>query len=65
MLDLEKIEPLKNKPVGKTGPQRPKMLPLFSSHMEKNVEVIHFHAKSRGVQDLVFVQIAFGICRPY
>ena len=30
--------------------------------MEDNVEVIHFHVKSRGVQSLVFGQIMFEKC---
>ena len=30
--------------------------------MEENVEVIHFHIKSRGVQGLVFVQITYEKC---
>ena len=35
---------------------------FVSSHMEDNVEVIHFHIKSRDVQGLVFVQITFEKC---
>ena len=38
------------------------MLPLVSNHMKDNVEVIHFHIKSRGVQTLVFVQITSEKC---
>ena len=30
--------------------------------MKGNVELIRFHVKSRGVQDLVFVQITFEYC---
>ena len=52
----------KNGPVGKTGPQGLKMLPIFSCHMKDNVEVIHLHIQHRGVQALVFVQITFEIC---
>ena len=39
-----------------------KTLSFFSSKMKDNVEVIHFHVKSRCVQDLVFVQITFENC---
>ena len=45
----------KNGPLGKTGPHGLKTLPFFSSHMNENVEVIHFHINNRGVQGLVFV----------
>ena len=31
--------------------------------MKDNVEVIHFHVKYRGVQDLIFVQITCENCR--
>ena len=30
--------------------------------MKDNAEMIHFHIRSRGVQDLVFVQITFEKC---
>ena len=40
-----------------------KTLSFFSSNIKENVEVIHFHVKSRSVQDLVFVQITFENCR--
>ena len=53
-LDLRKKGSL-----GKTGPQGLKTLPFFSSNMKDNVEVIHFHIKSWGMQGLVFVQITF------
>ena len=36
-----------------------KPLPFVSGCMKDNVEVIHFHIKSRGAQGLVFVQITF------
>ena len=35
------------------------MLPVFSSHMKDNVDVIRFYVKSRGEQGLLFVQIMF------
>ena len=38
------------------------MLPFASSHMKNNVEVIPFHIRSGGVQDLVFMQITFDKC---
>ena len=38
------------------------MMPFVSSHIQDNVEVIHFHIKSRGVQGLIFVQIRFEKC---
>ena len=49
----------RNVPVRKAGPQGLKMLPFVSCHMKDNVEVIHFHIKSKGVQGLVLVQITF------
>ena len=52
----------KNEPVGKNRFQRLKPLPFFSSNMKNNVEVIHFHVKSRGAQDLVIVQITGEKC---
>ena len=52
----------KNRPLRKSGPQGLKTLPFFSSDMKDNVEVIHFHIKGRGMQDLVFVQITFENC---
>ena len=39
----EKNDSLKNGPIRKTGPQRPKTLPLVSCYMKENVEVIHFY----------------------
>ena len=30
--------------------------------MKDNVEVIHFHIKSRGVQGFIFVEITFEKC---
>lgn len=38
------------------------MLPFISSDMKDNVNVIHSHIKSRGVQGLVFMKIAFEKC---
>ena len=61
-LDLRKMDPLKNGAVRKKAPQRLETLPFVSSHMTDNVEAIHFHIKSRGVQGLAFVQIAFEKC---
>ena len=52
----------KNGPLGKTEPERLKTSPFFSSNMKDDVEVIHFHVKSSGVQDLIFVQITFENC---
>ena len=49
----------KNVPLGKSEPQGLKTLPFFSSNMKDNIEVIPIHIKSRGMQDLVFVQITF------
>ena len=57
ILDLRK-----NGPLGKTGPQGLKTLSFFSRNVKDNVEVIHFHIKSRGVQGLAFVQITFENC---
>ena len=39
-----------------------KTLPFVSSHIKGNVEVIHFHIKSRGVQGLVLVQTTLEKC---
>ena len=58
----EKTDPLKNGPAGETEPQRLKTLSFVSCHMKDNVEVIHFHIQSRGVQGLAFVQITFEKC---
>ena len=58
---FEKNGPPKG-PLGKTGPQGLKTLSFFSSNTKGNVEVIHFHIKSRGVQGLAFVQITFENC---
>ena len=44
------MNPLENRPVGKTGSQGLKMLLFVSNHMKDNVEVIHVHIKVRGVQ---------------
>ena len=52
----EKMDPLKNRSKGL------KLLPSFSSHMKDNVEVIHFHIKSRGVHGLVFIKITCEKC---
>ena len=41
-------DPLKNRLLGKRGPQGLKMLPFFSNNMKDNDEVIHFHIKRRG-----------------
>ena len=41
------------------GPRTKQFVPC---HLKDNFEVIHFHIKSRGVQGLVFVQIAFEKC---
>ena len=49
----------KKVPVRKAGPEGLKTLPFVSCHMKDNVEVIHFHIKSKGVQGLVLVQITF------
>ena len=49
----------KNGPLGKSEPQGLKTLPFFSSNMKDHVEVIYFHIKSQGMQDLVFVQTTF------
>ena len=38
------------------------MLPFVSRHMKDNVELVHYHIKSRGVQSSVLVQIAFEKC---
>ena len=38
------------------------MFPFVSSHMKDNVQMIHFHIKSRGVQGLAFIQIIFEKC---
>ena len=38
------------------------MLPFFSSNIKDNLDVIHFHINSRGLQDHVFVQITFENC---
>ena len=54
---VEKTSPLKNGPVGKTGPQGLKTLPSVSCQM--NDKMINFHMKSRIRQGLVFVQITF------
>ena len=45
------------KSLEKLMPQGLKALPFVSCHMKDNVEVIHFHVKINGVQDLVFVPI--------
>ena len=37
-------------------------MPFFLSNVKDNVEVIHFHIKSRGSQGHVFVQITFENC---
>ena len=60
--ETQTLDLRKNGPLGKTEPQGLKTLPFFSSNMKDNVEVIHFHINSRGVQDLVFVQITFENC---
>ena len=56
------MDHLKSGLLEKTVPQELQTLPLFLSDMKENVEVIHFHIKSRGVQGLVFVQITFKNC---
>ena len=56
------MDPLKNAPVGITGLQRLKTLPFVSSLIKDNVEALHFHIKSSGVQGLVLVQIMFQNC---
>ena len=38
------------------------MFSFVSSHMKDNVELIHFHIKSRSLQGLVFAQITFEKC---
>ena len=38
------------------------MLPFVSCHTQDNVEVIHIHIKSRGLQGLVFVETTFEKC---
>ena len=53
----EKTDRLKT--VAKTGPYGLKSLSFDSCYMKDNVEVIHFHVKSRAVQSLLFVQIKF------
>ena len=53
---------VKNGPVGKIGPQRLKTLSFVFIHMKDNVEMIHFHIKSRGAQGLVFVKIMLEKC---
>ena len=40
--------------------QRLKALGFGSCLMKENTEMIHFHIKSRVVQDYAFVQITFG-----
>ena len=52
----KKTSPLRNRHVGKTGPQELKTLPFVSCHMKDNVKVIHFYKKSSGVQSFVFVK---------
>ena len=67
-LNCSKLYPYlkKNGHLRKTGPQRLKSLPFFSSHMKGKAEVIHFHIKSRGEPGLVFVQIKFeNVQNPY
>ena len=51
--------PQKNGPYGKGRPQGLKRLSFFSSNMKVNVEVLHFHMKSRGVHGLLFAQKTF------
>ena len=58
----EKMEPLKNGPVGRSRPQGLKILSYVSIHIKDKVEVIHFHIKRRGVQSLVFAKITFEKC---
>ena len=41
----EKMYSLKDRPVGKTGPQELKTLPFVSNHTKDNVVVILFHIK--------------------
>ena len=55
----KKTSPLRNRHVGKTGPQEMKTLPFDSCHMNNNVKVIHFYKKSSGVQSFVFVKKTF------
>ena len=57
--DVRKNRTPKSWPKRKAIPQGLKTLLFVSSHMKDNVQVIHFHIKSRGVQGLVFVQIKF------
>ena len=56
------MDPLKNRPVGKSVPQGVQILWFVSGHMKENGEAIHFHMKSRGVQGIVFPQITFEKC---
>ena len=60
--ETQTLDLRKNGPLGKTKPQGLKTLSSFSSNTKDNIKVIHFHIKSRGVQDLVFVQITFENC---
>ena len=52
----------KNESLGKTRPQGLETLSFFSINVIDNVEVIHFHVKSRGLQGHAFVQIRFDNC---
>ena len=63
-LDFRKNRPSKTGPIGKTEPQKLKMKPFVTNFMKDNVvhycaKVIHFHIKSRGMRDIVFVRIPF------
>ena len=55
----EKKDTLKNGSFRKTVHQGLKMISFVSCLMKDNVKVIHFHIKSRSLQDLIFVQISF------
>ena len=56
------MNPLKNRPAGKSVPQGVQILWFVSGHIKENGEAIHFHMKSRGVQGIVFPQITFEKC---
>ena len=55
ILDLRKIDSIKNGLVEKTRPKSLKTLPFVSCHKKDNVELIKFQVKIRGLQGVIFL----------
>ena len=55
ILDLRKIDSIKNGLVEKTTPKSLKTLPFVSCHKKDNVELIKFQVKIRGLQAFIFL----------